>query len=200
MKHRHISKKRATMAGGAVAALVVAGISFQTANASEGAPQFTVKSLTATAAGSLSSHLGKDLGSDAAGSYYDAKSKALVVNVVNDQAAEVVRQAGGKARVVENSLGELKGARQTLAAKASIPGTSWAVDPVSNKVIVKADRTVKGAQLNKLDSVVKGLGGKVELKRTAGEFKPFVAGGDAVTGPVPGGTARCSVGKNIIKT
>ncbi|KIF70546.1 streptogrisin [Streptomyces sp. AcH 505] len=197
MKHRHISKKRATMAGGAVAALVVAGISFQTANASEGAPQFAVKSLSATAAGTLSSHLNKDLGSDAAGSYYDAKSKALVVNVVDDQAAEVVRQAGGKARVVENSAKELTAARKTLAAKAAIPGTSWSVDPVSNKVVVKADRTVKGAQLTKLNSVVDGLGGKVELKRSAGEFKPFVSGGDAVTGPVPGGTARCSVGFNV---
>ncbi|MFJ4921440.1 S1 family peptidase [Streptomyces sp. NPDC088725] len=195
MKNRHISKKRAAVAGTAVVALVAAGLTFQTANASEGSPQFTVKSLTATAAGKLSSTLGKDLGADAAGSYYDASSKALVVNVVDEQAAEVVRQAGGKAKIVANSLKELKSARQTLSDKASIPGTSWAVDPVTDKVVVTADRTVKGDALAKLDSVVKGLGGKAELKKTAGEFKPLIAGGDAIWGS----GARCSLGFNVVK-
>jgi streptogrisin D len=183
------------MAGTAVVALVAAGVTFQTANASEGAPQFTVKSLTATAAGTLSSTLGKNLGADAAGSYYDAKSKALVVNVVDKQAAEVVRQAGAKAKVVENSLAELKSARTTLGDKASIPGTAWSVSPVTNKVVVTADRTVGAAEMSKLTSVVKGLGGKAELKRTAGAFKPLIAGGDAIEGS----GFRCSLGFNVTK-
>ncbi|WP_078876522.1 S1 family peptidase [Streptomyces sp. 150FB] len=199
MKHRHISTKRAAMAGTAVVALVTAGVTFQTANASEATPDFTVKSLTATAAGTLSSTLDKSLGADAAGSYYDAKAKALVVNVVDDQAAEVVRQAGGKARVVENSLADLKSARQTLVSEATIPGTSWSFDPVANKMVVTADSTVKGAAWDKLSGVVKDLGGKATLKQTAGAFKPFIAGGDAVSGPVPGGSGRCSVGFNVVK-
>ncbi|MEV6420050.1 S1 family peptidase [Streptomyces sp. NPDC051662] len=195
MNHRRISKKRVTLAGGAVAALVVAGFTFQTANASEGTPQFTVKSLTATAAGTLASTLDDSLGTDAAGTYYDAKSKALVVNVVNERAAETVRQAGAKARLVQNSLAELKSARQTLADRATIPGTSWAVNPVTNKVVVTADRTVTGESWNKLSGVVKALGDKAELKKTAGEFKPFVSGGDAITG----GGGRCSLGFNVVK-
>ncbi|MFF0396168.1 S1 family peptidase [Streptomyces sp. NPDC005248] len=195
MKHRRISRKRAVMAGSAVVALVAAGVTFQSANASDDVPQFTVRTLTANAAGKLATTLGQDLGGDAAGSYYDAKSKNLVVNVVDRAAAEQVRQAGGRARVVTNSLAELKSARQTLTAKATIPGTSWAVDPVSNKVVVTADRTVDGAAWDRVGAVVEGLGGKAELKKTAGEFKPFIAGGDAIWGN--GG--RCSLGFNVVK-
>jgi streptogrisin D len=186
-----------TVAGGAVAALVVAGVTFQTANASEATPQFATKVLTPIAAGKLSSTLGKSLDAgDTAGSYYDAKTKALVVDVVNDKAADAARQAGGKARVVKNSLGELRDAKRTLSGGAtSVAGTSSAIDPVSDKVVVTADRTVKGDALSKLSSVVKGLGGRAELKRSAGEFRPFIAGGDAIEGA--GG--RCSLGFNVVK-
>ncbi|MEU9092069.1 S1 family peptidase [Streptomyces sp. NPDC048428] len=195
MKHRRMSRKRAVLAGSAVVALVAAGVTFQSANASDDVPQFTARTLDAVAAGKLATGLGKDLGTDAAGAYYDASSKNLVMNVVDEAAAEQVRQAGGKARVVQNSLAELKAARQTLTGKATIPGTSWAVDPVSNKVVVTADRTVKGDAWQKLSSVVEGLGGKAELKRSAGEFRPFIAGGDAIWGN--GG--RCSLGFNVVK-
>lgn len=160
------------MAGSAVVALVAAGVTFQTANASDDVPQFTARTLTANAAGNLATTLDKTLGGDTAGAYYDAEAKNLVVNVLDEVAAEQVRQAGGKARVVQNSLTELKSARQTLTAKATIPGTSWAVDPVSNKVVVTADRTVEGAAWDKLSAVVEGLGGKAELNKSAGEFKP----------------------------
>ncbi|MER6660114.1 S1 family peptidase [Streptomyces microflavus] len=195
LKHRRISRKRATVAGSAVVALVVAGFTFQTANASDEVPQFTVKTLSADAAGKLATTLDRNLGADAAGSYYDTKTKALVVNVVDETAAEQVRQAGGKARVVEHSLAELKSARQTLTDKATIPGTSWAVDPVTNKVLVTADSTVDGAAWKKLSAVVEGLGGKAELNKTAGEFKPLIAGGDAIWGS----GSRCSLGFNVVK-
>ncbi|MET7365169.1 S1 family peptidase [Streptomyces sp. NPDC005566] len=195
MKHRRISRKRAAMAGSAVVALVAAGVTFQTANASDDVPQFTARTLTANAAGNLATTLDKTLGGDTAGAYYDAEAKNLVVNVLDDAAAEQVRQAGGKARVVRNSLTELSSARQTLTDKATIPGTAWAVDPVSNKVVVTADRTVEGAAWDKLSAVVEGLGGKAELNKSAGEFKPLIAGGDAIFG----GSGRCSLGFNVVK-
>ncbi|MHC3462706.1 S1 family peptidase [Streptomyces flavovirens] len=195
MSHRRISRKRAALAGSAVVALVVTGVSFQTANASDDVPQFTARTLTAQAAGNLATTLDKTLGADAAGAYYDAEAKHLVVNVLDEAAAEQVRQAGGTARIVQNSVAELKAARQTLADRATLPGTSWAVDPVSNKVVVTADRTVDSASWDKLGAVVKGLGGKAELNRTTGEFKPLIAGGDAIWGN--GG--RCSLGFNVVK-
>ncbi|WP_455754172.1 S1 family peptidase [Streptomyces globisporus] len=195
MKHRRISRKRATLAGSAVVALVAAGFTFQSANASDDVPQFAAKTLSADAAGKLADTLDRDLGADAAGSYYDTTAKALVVNVVDEADAEQVRQAGGKARIVQNSLAELKSARQTLTDKATIPGTSWAVDPVTNKVKVTADSTVDGAAWKKLSAVVDGLGGKAELTKTKGEFKPLIAGGDAIWGS----GSRCSLGFNVVK-
>ncbi|WP_338694926.1 S1 family peptidase [Streptomyces sp. Q6] len=195
MKHRRIPKRRAAAAGAGIAALIAAGITFQTANASTDTPDVELRTLSAATAGNLASTLHKDLGADAAGSYYDASAKHLVVNVLNEDAAQAVEAAGAKARVVQNSLAALKSARTTLKSDATIPGTSWATDPATNKVVVTADRTVEGAAWAKLNRVVDGLGGKAELKRSQGEFKPLVAGGDAITG----GGGRCSLGFNVVK-
>lgn len=195
MKHRRIPKRRAAVVGAGIFALAAAGITFQTANASTDAPDLVAQKLSIAKAGTLASSLTKDLGENSAGSYYDARTKQLVVNVLNDEAAQTAQAAGAKARVVQNSLAELKGARTTLKQDATIPGTSWAVDPATNKVVVTADRTVKGSDWNQLTGVVEKLGGKAELKRSQGEFKPFIAGGDAITG----GGGRCSLGFNVVK-
>ncbi|QDI71930.1 serine protease [Streptomyces calvus] len=195
MKHRRIPRRRALMAGAGIAALAVGAVTFQTANASETPADSAPRTLSITAAGKLASTLAQDLGTDAAGTYYDAKSKALVVNVLDEAAAETVESAGAKARVVANSLADLKSARTTLKQDATIPGTSWVTDPTTNKVVVTADRTVSEAEWAKLTKVVDGLGAKAELQRTKGEYKPFIAGGDAITGN--GG--RCSLGFNVTK-
>ncbi|MER6958801.1 S1 family peptidase [Streptomyces sp. NPDC000618] len=195
MKHRRIPGRRAVMTGAGIAALVAAGVTFQTANASESAKTPQPTTLSALAAGQLASTLGEDLGADAAGTYYDAKSRSLVVNVLDETAAKAVEAAGAEARLVENSLAELTGAQATLKADATIPGTAWVTDPTANKVVVTADRTVSDAEWAKLAKVVEGLGGTAELQRTKGEFKPLIAGGDAITG----GGGRCSLGFNVVK-
>ncbi|MFC9681880.1 S1 family peptidase [Streptomyces sp. NPDC056948] len=195
MKHRRIPKRRAALAGAGVAALVAAGVTFQSANASEPAKASAPETLSVSAAGKLASTLAKDLGADSAGTYYDTKSKNLVVNVLDEAAAKAVEKAGAKARVVANSLAELKSARSTLKADATIPGTAWVTDPTTNKVVVTADRTVSKAEWTTLTKVVDELGAKAELKRSKGEYKPFIAGGDAITG----GSGRCSLGFNVVK-
>ncbi|GHH49286.1 S1 family peptidase [Streptomyces candidus] len=196
MKHRRIPRRRAAAVGTAVVALIATGVTFQTANASEDpAAAPALKTLSATGATQLASSLTKQLGAEAAGAYYDAEARSLVVNVTDETAARTVREAGGKARVVQHSLAELKSARSTLAGKASIPGTSWATDPVSNKIVVTADRTVKGAALAKLTREVDALGSKARLKQSKGEFKPLIAGGDAIYGA----GSRCSLGFNVTK-
>ncbi|MFD8275809.1 S1 family peptidase [Streptomyces flaveolus] len=195
MKHRRIRKRRAAVVGAGITALVAAGVTFQSANASESPKASAPETLSVTAAGKLASTLLGDLGADAAGTYYDAQARSLVVNVLDEAAAQTVEEAGARARVVENSLAELKSARTTLAEDATIPGTSWATDPTTNKVVVTADRTVSEAEWAKLTEVVDGLGAKAELKRTKGEYKPFLAGGDAITG----GGGRCSLGFNVTK-
>ncbi|CAL9608049.1 Streptogrisin-D [Streptomyces sp. enrichment culture] len=183
------------MAGAGIAALVAAGVTFQTANASETPEDSGPRTLSIGAAGKLASTLIEDLGADAAGTYYDAKSKSLVVNVLDEAAAETAESAGARARVVANSLAELKSARTALEQDAAVPGTSWVTDPTTNKVVVTADRTVSKAEWAKLEKVVGELGSTAELQRTKGEFKPFIAGGDTITGN--GG--RCSLGFNVTK-
>jgi streptogrisin D len=183
------------VAGAGIAALVAGGVTLQSANASETPDASAPKTLSVLAAGKLASTLAKDLGGDAAGTYYDAQTKNLVVNVLDKAAADAVEAAGAKARVVENSLAELKSARTTLKQDATIPGTAWVTDPATNKVVVTADRTVSDAEWTKLGKVVDGLGATAELKRTKGEFKPFIAGGDAITD----GSGRCSLGFNVVK-
>ncbi|MER5376825.1 S1 family peptidase [Streptomyces sp. NPDC002553] len=195
MKHRRIARRRAVMAGAGVAALVAAGVTFQTANASETPQAPQPRLLTALAAGKLASTLDQDLGADAAGTYYDAETKSLVVNVLDESAADAVEAAGARARLVENSLAELRSARATLARDAAVPGTAWVTDPTANKVVVTADRTVSGAEWAKLTKVAESLGATVELQRTKGEYKPFIAGGDTITG----GGSRCSLGFNVVK-
>lgn len=183
------------MAGAGIAALAAGAVTFQTANASEVPAGAAPRTLSVQAAGNLASTLLQDLGADAAGTYYDAKSKSLVVNVLDEAAAQAVEKAGAKARVVANSLAELKSARSTLKQDATIPGTAWVTDPTTNKVVVTADRTVSKAEWTTLTKVVDGLGAKAELKRSKGEYKPFIAGGDAITG----GSGRCSLGFNVVK-
>ncbi|WP_141204197.1 S1 family peptidase [Streptomyces griseorubiginosus] len=195
MKHRRIPRLRIVMTGAGVAALVAAGVTLQTANASETPAPSAARTLSAPAAGKLASTLGADLGADAAGTFYDAKSRTLVVNVLDEDAARTVTAAGASARVVSHSLAELRGARTTLASDAAVPGTSWVTDPTTNKVVVTADRTVSSAELAKLTKVVDGLGAVARLQRTKGEFRPFIAGGDAINGS--GG--RCSLGFNVVK-
>ncbi|CAM5388318.1 Streptogrisin-D [Streptomyces purpurascens] len=194
-KHRRIPKRRAALAGAGVAALVAAGVTFPVCERQRACEGLRAETLSVSAAGKLASTLAKDLGADSAGTYYDTKSKNLVVNVLDEAAAKAVEKAGAKARVVANSLAELKSARGTLKADATIPGTAWVTDPTTNKVVVTADRTVSKAEWATLTKVVDGLGAKAELKRSKGEYKPFIAGGDAITG----GSGRCSLGFNVVK-
>jgi streptogrisin D len=195
LNHRRIPKRRVAIAGAGVAALVVAGVTFQTANASTVTPAAEPAALSLAKAGKLASSLTSDLGKNAAGTYYDAKNKNLVVNVLDEASARAVESAGAKAKIVENSLAELKSAQSTIKSD-STPGTSWVIDPASNKLVVTADRTVTGDKLDKVTKLVKGLGGKAELKQTKSEFKPFIAGGDAISDPSIG---RCSLGFNVVK-
>jgi streptogrisin D len=195
LRHRRIPRRRAAVAGAGIAALVAAGVTFQTANASESPETTAPRTLSVAAAGKLASTLVQDLGADAAGTYYDARARSLVVNVLDEAAAQAVQEAGARARIVENSLAELKRARATLKRDATIPGTSWVTDPAANKVVVTADRTVSEAEMAKLNEVAGELGRTVEVRRTKGEFRPFIAGGDAITD----GSGRCSLGFNVVR-
>ncbi|MEV7322303.1 S1 family peptidase [Streptomyces sp. NPDC093970] len=204
MSHKRIPKRKAAIAVGGVAALGAAAFLLPMANASQddasgaGAAPRTLKS--ASDASGLAAQLQGLLGQAFAGSYYDSGKHQLVVNVVNGDDNTVVQaeQAGAVVRQVRNSNSELAAVAGTLKAKATIPGTAWAVDPRTNKVVVSADSTVTGSQWDTLQSTVRGLGSDMAtLKKSSGTFKPLVSGGDAIFSQVADGTVRCSLGFNV---
>jgi streptogrisin D len=189
LKHRRITKRRTAIAGAGVAAVVAAAFTLSNANA---APTAGVESLSSTAAGKLASTLDSDLGSESAGSYYDATTKKLVVNVVSEAAAKEVREKGAEARIVRHTLAQLDSVKDTLTTN-DVTGTARAVDVRTNKVVVTADSTVKGAELAELKKRIVAQDGKAVLKRIEGKFTTKIAGGDAIWGS--GG--RCSLGFNV---
>jgi streptogrisin D len=190
------------MAAGGVVALGAAAVLLPNANASQdgGSPDDAAtapRTLKAADASDLAARLAGLLGDSFAGSYYDSGARQLVVNVVpgdDDQVVAQAEKAGAEVREVDNSMGELRSGARTLKSQASIPGTSWAIDPRTNKILVTADRTVTGERWDRLESTVEGLGsGMATVRKSAGTFKTFASGGDAVFG----GGARCSLGFNV---
>ncbi|MEU2897788.1 S1 family peptidase [Streptomyces sp. NPDC006967] len=201
MSHKRIPKRKAAIAVGGVVALGAAAILLPNANASQdGASDDAAaapRTLKAGDASDLATQLAGLLGDAFAGSYYDGDSKQLVVNVVpgdNNNVIVQAEKAGAAVREVDNSMTELDAGARTLKAEATIPGTSWAVDPRTNKILVTADRTVTGEKWDQLESTVRSLGsGMATIKKSAGTFKTFVSGGDAIFA----GGARCSLGFNV---
>ncbi|WP_256107275.1 S1 family peptidase [Streptomyces sp. ODS05-4] len=199
MSHRRIPKRKAVLAGAGAVGIAAAAILLPQANASQSgaddAPP-SARTMTAVSAVQVADRLAASLGDSYGGAYYDAAARRLVVNVAggDDAQTERVERAGAVARQVRNSATALTAATRTLTAEARVPGTAWAVDPRTNRVVVTADRTVTGARWDRLESAVEGLGEDVaRIRRSAGAFRPFADGGDAVFG----GGARCSLGFNV---
>ncbi|AIV32518.1 S1 family peptidase [Streptomyces sp. CCM_MD2014] len=202
MSHKRIPKRKAAIAAGGAVALGAAAVLLPNANASQdgGSPDDAAaapRTLKAADASDLASRLAGLLGDTFAGSYYDSGTQQLVVNVVPGDDNQVVvraKKAGAQVREVDNSMSELRSGARTLKSEASMPGTSWAIDPRTNKILVTADSTVTGDRWDRLESTVEGLGdGMATVRKSAGTFKTFASGGDAIFG----GGARCSLGFNV---
>ncbi|MEU6478731.1 S1 family peptidase [Streptomyces sp. NPDC047017] len=206
--HQRVPRRKAAIAAGGAVALGAAAMLLPNADASpDGTVHGTahdtaaVRTFTAKDASEAASVLARTLGDAFAGAYYDSAGRHLVVDVASgdDSVLARARTAGATVRAVRNSAAELRSAARTLRAKAAVPGTAWAVDPRTNKVVVTADRTVTGARWDTVRSAVSGLGsGTAALKRSAGTFKTLAAGGDAIFAQAQGGgTVRCSLGFNV---
>ncbi|MER5469880.1 S1 family peptidase [Streptomyces sp. NPDC002685] len=197
MSHKRIPKRKAAIAVGGVAALGAAALLLPNANASQSnGDDATPRTFKSTDVSDVASMLASQLGDAFAGSYYDASNKQLVINIVgnNSNVVNQIEKAGAVAHQVQNSTSELQAAAKTLKADATVPGTAWSVDPKTNEIRVTADSTVTGTKWDTVESTVKGLGSDVAtLKKSAGTFKTFVDGGDAIFG----GGARCSLGFNV---
>ncbi|SHN04152.1 S1 family peptidase [Cryptosporangium aurantiacum] len=132
------------------------------------------------------------LGSRVAGTWLSRTTGDLMVNVTDQDAADVVEDAGGTARLVSRSLPELQQIQAQLDAISRIPGTAWTVDAASNTVTVQVSDTAAAdsradAWLEKLE----GYGDAVRVQRTTATFTTQAFfGGQAILNAAGGG--RCT--------
>ena len=184
MLHR---KLRRPIVGLAASILVGSALVASPASAAPGAgtdPSF--------AKSALASKIDSQFGANTAGSYVDSAGR-VVVNVTDAATAASVKAAGATPRYVARSGAALAAADTTLKATLKTPGTSFAVDPVTNQVVVTVDSTVTGAKLASVQAIVAKLGDKARIESTPGTLSVNISGGDAIY--ASGG--RCSLGFNV---
>lgn len=173
----------------ALAALLSAAVLLPPAQAALPAAQPSPAKISA-----LSTSLQKQLGTRrTAGAYLDGAGR-LVIPVTDAAAARTVRAAGATPRLVAHSAAQLSTAQAGLDRSFTIPGTATSVDPVTNKVVITADVTVRGARLKALKAAAAGLGSMATIERTANRITTKLRGGDAAYY----GDYQCSVGFNVV--
>ncbi|MCE0444674.1 S1 family peptidase [Streptomyces tricolor] len=65
-------------------------------------------------------------------------------------------------------MDELKSATATLRSAPRVPGTAWAVDYRTNRVVVRADRTVSAGDWSRLTRIASGIGSFVHMEPDEG--------------------------------
>jgi hypothetical protein len=125
-----------------------------------------------------------------AGSYVNA-SGVTVVDVTDASAAAAVRAAGAVPRLVSRSTRTLAALQARL--DRGVAGTAWAIDPVSNQLLIEADGAVGASAFAGLKAAVAGASGAARAVRVTGTFRTLITGGDAIYG----GQYRCSLGFNV---
>lgn len=90
------------------------------------------------------------------------------------------------------SASALKSASSSVL-KADVPGTAWAVDSKTNRVVVTVDSTVSQAEINKIKQQAGENAEAITVKRTPGKFTKLIQGGDAIYAS----SWRCSLGFNV---
>ncbi|MGW0706191.1 S1 family peptidase [Streptomyces sp. NPDC002643] len=133
------------------------------------------------------------LGSDRTAGTWIADDGRPVVAVTDEEAAAEVEEAGARPKMVEYSGKDLKSATEALRSAPRVSGTSWAIDPASNEVVVRADSTVSAKDWKKLTGLAEEIGGSVRMERTEGSYTMRLNGAQ----PIFGTGGRCSIGFNV---
>lgn len=154
----------------------------------------------------LDAKLRGSLGATFGGSWFDAGTGTLVVNVTDKARTAEVTKAGARAVVVKHSEATLDGIRaelDSLSGKGSVDGraksgqsvlsglASWRVDPRTNSVVVT---TIKGQQKPAALSAFARHGDAITYEQTEQaprQLANWLDGGDEING------ASCSAGFNL---
>ncbi|MFC8666545.1 S1 family peptidase [Streptomyces sp. NPDC057199] len=90
------------------------------------------------------------------------------------------------------STSQLKSANSSVL-KADVPGTAWATDAKTGKVVVTVDSTVSKAEIAKIKRAAGTNAGALQIKHTPGKINKLIKGGDAIYAS----SWRCSLGFNV---
>lgn len=85
-------------------------------------------------------------------------------------------------------------AAHAAVGKANVSGIAWYTDAATGRVVVTADSTVSGAELDAIRESAGADADALSIQRAPGVFKPLVSAGDAIYG----GGYRCSLGFNVV--
>jgi streptogrisin D len=181
------------MAGAGLAAAALLTAPGAQAGGTSGPTAAGIDSDTARTQARVAMRVERRLGKDAAGTYYDARTGTMVVNVTDRRDVAAVRLAGATPRLVSFSERQLTRVTDALTARATIPGTAWSIDPRGNEVDVTADSTVSRAEMARLRAVTSRFAARTDVDRTTGRLQPYINGGQAIYG----GGSRCSLGFNV---
>jgi hypothetical protein len=132
------------------------------------------------------------LGTRSAGSFIDAASGGLVVNVLDAAAAAQVRASGAEVRMVSRSLARLDQIKASLDRLGGPTGTAWAVDVQSNTVVLSVPRGGAGASTAALLARARSFGSSVRVERTAGHCTDIGSSWTTSSGLTIGPTAASS--------
>ncbi|MCX5047104.1 MULTISPECIES: S1 family peptidase [unclassified Streptomyces] len=120
------------------------------------------------------------------------RTRLIAVSTGLVAAAAIAVPSANASTATPFSTAQLKSANASVL-KADVPGTAWAVDSRTNRVVVTVDSTVSQAEIAKIKSQAGGNAGALTIKHTPGTFKKLITGGDAIYG----GSYRCSLGFNV---
>ena len=195
MQHRTTRIALAAAAGTSLVAvaLLTAAPGAQARPAPDAKGASTASSAVAATRATPATRVERSLGKAGAGTYYDARTGSMVVNVTQRQSFAAVRAAGATPRLVRFSDAQLAQVTKALAAKATIPGTAWGVDARTNRVQVTADRTVSAAEMARLRAVTNRFAARTVVSRTSTVIRPLISGGEAIYVS----QYRCSLGFNV---
>ncbi|WUH98652.1 S1 family peptidase [Spirillospora sp. NBC_00431] len=131
------------------------------------------------------------LGSQHAGSYVDGAGN-LVVNVTSAAAAQQVKAAGVKPRIVKHGIKPLTDAKNNLdrfAGTAAVTGLTWGVDVMTNSVVVTVPKSDNDAATKAFVKRARAMSETVRIERVAGTPQLALGPGDAIHTS----GSRCSV-------
>ncbi|MFF3379511.1 S1 family peptidase [Streptomyces sp. NPDC002680] len=120
------------------------------------------------------------------------RTRLIAVSTGLVAAAAVAIPNATAADVTSFSTAQLSKASSSVL-KADIPGTAWAVDAKTNRVVVTVDSTVSKAEIAKIKRQAGTTAGAITIKKTPGTFNKLISGGDAIYAS----SWRCSQGFNV---